>query len=97
MLNNDNDPATPLQNALIARSRTPNARLVTVRNESEHTIYGYGDSCADGYANAWLLDGVLPRADVSCPGIALPTPVADTSTQAAATQLSRARAATTEG
>jgi pimeloyl-ACP methyl ester carboxylesterase len=74
MLDNDNDPATPLRNARIARSRTPKARLVTVRNESEHTIYGYGDRCADGYANRWLLRGVLPRHDTSCPGVPLPSP-----------------------
>lgn len=74
MLNNDNDPATPLRNAQIARARTPNARLVTVRNESEHTIYGYGDACADGYANRWLLHGTLPRHDTSCPGVPLPSP-----------------------
>ncbi|MCW2530096.1 MAG: peptidase [Pseudonocardiales bacterium] len=74
MLNNDNDPATPLKNAQIARSRTPNARLVTIRNQAGHTIYGYGDECADGYANNYLLKGVLPAHDVSCPGLALPTP-----------------------
>ena len=73
MLNNDEDPATPLHNAQVARAHTPAARLVTVRNEAQHTIYGYGDACADGYANRWLLRGVLPQHDVSCPGLPLPS------------------------
>lgn len=84
MLNNDNDPATPLKNAQLARSRTPKARLVTIRNQAGHTIYGYGDDCADGYANNYLLKGILPAHDANCPGLPLPTPnesgtVSDTS------------------
>jgi pimeloyl-ACP methyl ester carboxylesterase len=72
MLANSDDPATPLAGALIARSRTPNARLVTVLDEADHTIYGYGDSCADGYANRWLLHGLLPQGNPVCPGVSLP-------------------------
>lgn len=86
MLNNSDDPATPLANALIARSHTPNARLVTVLNESDHTIYGYGDTCADGYANRWLLAGTLPAHDAVCPGIPLPRRSNDVSSLAGTAQ-----------
>jgi hypothetical protein len=79
MLNNTDDPATPLSNALIARSHTPNARLVTVLNTAVHTIYGYGDTCADAYVNRWLVNGTLPAQDATCPGIPLPKPTTSNS------------------
>lgn len=76
MVNNDGDPATPLANALAARARTPRARLVTVLDQPDHTIYGAGDECVEKTVNTWLLDGVLPRGDVRCKGLPLPVPQA---------------------
>ncbi len=75
MLNNTDDPATPLANALAARAKTPRASLVKVR-QPDHTIYGRGDECADGYVNTYLLKGVLPAGTTSCPGVPLPVPAA---------------------
>jgi pimeloyl-ACP methyl ester carboxylesterase len=72
MINNDADPATPLGNAAAARAATPNARLVTVKKQPDHTIYGSGDGCVEEIANAWLLRGALPARDTSCPGLPLP-------------------------
>ncbi|MFN8080421.1 MAG: alpha/beta fold hydrolase [Kineosporiaceae bacterium] len=76
MINNDADPATPLGNALSARRNTPNARLVTVTDQPDHTIYGNGDACVEGIANGWLINGVLPRRDTRCAGLPLPVPEA---------------------
>ncbi|MFI7588564.1 alpha/beta fold hydrolase [Spongisporangium articulatum] len=76
MLNNTDDPATPLANAVLARAHTPNARLVVVKDQPDHTIYAYGDDCADGYANTFLLQGRLPAKDTTCPGRPLPEPAA---------------------
>ena len=76
MINNDADPATPLGNALAARRNTPNARLVTVTAQPDHTIYGNGDACVEGLANGWLINGVMPRRDTRCAGLPLPVPEA---------------------
>lgn len=78
MLNNAADPATPLANARAARARTPNARLVTVSGQPDHTIFGQGAPCVENVARAWLLRGVLPKADLVCAGLPLPDPTADT-------------------
>jgi len=74
MINNGADPATPLANARLARKHTPSAVLVTVSGEPDHTIYGSGDACVERIANAWLIDGVRPKADAVCPGLPLPDP-----------------------
>ena len=76
MLNNREDPATPYANALDDIAHTPHAVLVTIKNEPDHTIYGDGDECADARVNAWLVQGVLPKGNVSCPGVPLPVPAA---------------------
>ena len=92
MLANDGDPATPYAGALHAHRAAPNTRLITVRDEPDHTIYGAGVACVDDAVNAWLIDGVLPRRDLTCQGQALPTPnvvaTAATRTAAAATTAS---------
>ena len=74
MINNDADPATPLANAEAARAAVPRARLVTVEDQPDHTVYGRGDACVDDVADAWLLDGNLPDEDLTCPGLPLPEP-----------------------
>ena len=74
MINNAADPATPLANARLARKHTPSAVLLTVSGEPDHTIYGSGDACVERIANAWLIDGVRPKADAVCPGLPLPDP-----------------------
>ena len=89
MLANSDDPLTPLANALIDRSLTPNARLLTVLNDADHTIYGYGDACADGYANRWLVDGTLPAQDATCPGIPLPKPLGQSTAESVRAQTHR--------
>lgn len=72
MINNDGDPATPYSGARRAHEATPNSILLTVRHESDHTIYGAGDTCVENIANRWLLNGILPSHDRVCEGIPLP-------------------------
>jgi hypothetical protein len=72
MVNNQDDPVTPLEGALHAASRFPSARLLVVRNESQHTIYGQGNACVDGYVDAFLLTGALPPEAATCEGFPLP-------------------------
>lgn len=79
MIANDHDPATPYQGALRAHRETPSSRLITVRHEGGHTVYGGGLPCVEDVVNAYLVRGVWPRRDVTCPeGFPLPDPTATT-------------------
>lgn len=80
MLQNDADPATPYSGGLAAHRAAPNTRLITVRDQPDHTIYGAGISCVDDAVDRWLLDGVLPRRDLTCQGQPLPDPTVATAT-----------------
>jgi MFS family permease len=42
--------------------------LITVVDDGNHTIYAKGHPCVEQIANAWLIGGVLPHGDVTCPG-----------------------------
>jgi len=77
MVNNADDPATPLSNARAARRHTPKARLVTVSRQPDHTVYASGNTCVDCVVNAWLIRGVLPAADITCSGLPLPDPATE--------------------
>ncbi|WP_106402497.1 alpha/beta hydrolase [Actinocorallia populi] len=68
------DPATPYGEAVRARKRYKNSRLVTVRNEGDHAIYGRGNACVDNTVDRYLIDGVYPKRDSSCQGLPLPVP-----------------------
>ncbi|GAA0944636.1 alpha/beta hydrolase [Actinocorallia libanotica] len=68
------DPATPYGEAIRAHKRYKNSRLVTVRNEGDHAIYGRGNACVDNTVDKYLIDGVYPKGDKSCQGLPLPVP-----------------------
>lgn len=72
MLQNDRDPATPYEGALRARRDFDGARMITVRDEGNHTIYP-GNPCVDAKVEAYLL-GRAPAADATCLGLGLPKP-----------------------
>jgi pimeloyl-ACP methyl ester carboxylesterase len=94
MINSERDPATPIEGARRAHTKTPGSVLLTVVDYGDHSIYGFaGNSCVDRIANAWLIDGVLPKHDLTCPGAPLPTP----STPAALEARSPANVANTAG
>ena len=87
MLQNDGDPATPYSAGQAAHVRTPGSVLVSVKNEGDHTIYGTGNECVELVADRWLVDGRLPRKDVTCQGLPLPDPTALSAFRASGTRL----------
>lgn len=78
MVQNDKDPATPIEGAKIAQDGFEGARMLTVTNEGDHTTYASGtpNTCVDDAVEDYLVDGVVPAADSSCPGVPIPPPVA---------------------
>ncbi|GAA0507310.1 peptidase [Saccharopolyspora subtropica] len=74
MLQSENDPATAFEGAWIAHQEFQGSRMVTVRNEGDHGVFGTGNACVDDVVSAYLVDGRVPRADVTCEGIPAPEP-----------------------
>ena len=59
------DPATPLVWAQSLAKQLDNAVLVT-RDGDGHTGYHQGSSCVDDAVESYLVDGTVPKSDVSC-------------------------------
>ncbi|MCR3753478.1 alpha/beta hydrolase [Lentzea californiensis] len=74
MVQSVRDPATPLAGAQRAHAKFANSRLLTVRDEGDHGIYGFGNDCVGDVVESYLVDGVVPKKDLSCPGVPLPAP-----------------------
>ncbi|MDX8053643.1 alpha/beta hydrolase [Lentzea sp. BCCO 10_0798] len=74
MVQSVRDPATPLAGAQRAHAKFANSRMLTVRDEGDHGIYGFGNDCVSDVVESYLVDGVVPRKDLSCPGVPLPAP-----------------------
>ncbi len=68
------DPATPLEGAQRAHRKFANSRMLTVQDEGDHGIYGFGNDCVSAVVEGYLVDGVVPSKDLSCPGVPLPAP-----------------------
>ncbi|MFE9745453.1 alpha/beta hydrolase [Saccharothrix saharensis] len=83
MVQSERDPATPLEGAQRAHRNFAGSRMLTVTDEGDHGIYGFGNPCVDEVAEAFIVDGVVPPHDVTCPGTPLPDPTAPTSTSTA--------------
>ncbi|WP_280221037.1 alpha/beta hydrolase [Nocardia neocaledoniensis] len=68
LVQNRRDPVTPHRNAELLRAKFGDrARLVSV-DQSGHGAYVNHDSaCAKATTTAFLVDGTMPPADVSCP------------------------------
>ncbi|MGH3915477.1 MAG: alpha/beta hydrolase [Pseudonocardiaceae bacterium] len=77
MVQNERDPATPIEGALRARDNFAGARLLTVTEEGDHTTYASGDpnDCVNDAVEDYLVDGVVPELDTSCAGNPIPPPV----------------------
>ncbi|MFD1050645.1 alpha/beta hydrolase [Kibdelosporangium lantanae] len=43
------------------------SRLVTWADAFRHGVYASGNACVDNAVSRYLLDGVLPAGDVTCP------------------------------
>ncbi|HEY8371345.1 MAG TPA: alpha/beta hydrolase [Pseudonocardiaceae bacterium] len=78
MVQSENDPATPMEGAVRAHRAFANSRMLTVTDEGDHGIYASGNACVDDVVEAYLVDGVVPRRDLTCPGLPLPDPTAAT-------------------
>ncbi|MEV6244131.1 alpha/beta hydrolase [Lentzea sp. NPDC051838] len=74
MVQSVRDPATPLEGAQRAHRKFANSRMLTVQDEGDHAIYGFGNNCVGDVVESYLVDGVVPTRDLSCPGVPLPAP-----------------------
>lgn len=76
MVQNERDPATPIEGALRARDNFAGARLLTVTHEGDHTTYASGspNDCVNDAVEDYLVDGVVPERDTSCAGNPIPPP-----------------------
>ncbi len=74
------DPATPYAGAQDAHKLLPSARMVVVKGGGNHgqSMEQPSNSCVQGYLNAYLATGALPRApglvNATCPAVPAPTP-----------------------
>ncbi|MGW4208507.1 alpha/beta hydrolase [Lentzea sp. NPDC004789] len=74
MVQSVRDPATPLEGARKAHRNFNNSVLLTVEDEGDHGIYGLGNRCVNDIVERYLVDGVTPAKDLTCPGVPLPAP-----------------------
>ncbi|WP_447003987.1 alpha/beta hydrolase [Saccharothrix isguenensis] len=78
MVQSVRDPATPLEGAQRAHRKFQGSRLLTVTDEGDHGVYGFGNACVDDVVESFIVDGKVPTADLTCPGMPLPDPTAPT-------------------
>ncbi len=74
MVQSVRDPATPIEGARRAHQGFENSVLLTVENEGDHGIYGFGNQCVNDIVERYLVDGIAPTQDLTCPGVPLPAP-----------------------
>ncbi|WNV90103.1 alpha/beta hydrolase [Umezawaea sp. Da 62-37] len=89
MVQSVRDPATPLEGAQRAHQGFAGSRLLTVTDEGDHGIYAFGNACVDDVVESFIVDGVVPRHDLTCAGIPLPEPTATLSTRSVGDPLQR--------
>ena len=65
VLGTTNDPSTPYQWAVTVASQLESGILVTRQGEG-HTAFNKGNACVDAKVEQYLIDGVVPAADVMC-------------------------------
>ncbi|MEI5585005.1 MULTISPECIES: alpha/beta hydrolase [unclassified Agromyces] len=66
VLGTTGDPSTPHAWAVAVASQLESGVLVT-RTGQGHTAFNKGDACVDAAVEQYLVDGVVPPADVTCP------------------------------
>ncbi|SFR12134.1 alpha/beta hydrolase fold [Lentzea waywayandensis] len=74
MVQSVRDPATPLEGAQRAHRNFKNSVMLTVENEGDHGIYGFGNDCVNDIVESYFIDGVTPAKDLTCQGVPLPAP-----------------------
>lgn len=65
VLGTTNDPSTPYQWAVNVASQLESGILVS-RQGDGHTAFNKGNACVDATVEQYLIDGVVPAADVVC-------------------------------
>jgi pimeloyl-ACP methyl ester carboxylesterase len=72
----DKDPTTPYAGAKEMQAALPGSRMITLHDSYSHGVFASQRStCVDATAANYLVHGVVPPADVHCPGPGLPTPL----------------------
>jgi pimeloyl-ACP methyl ester carboxylesterase len=74
MVQSVRDGATPLEGAQRAHRGFESSVMLTVENEGDHGIYGFGNECVNDVVERYLVDGVTPTKDLTCQGVPLPEP-----------------------
>ncbi|GAA2776890.1 alpha/beta hydrolase [Saccharopolyspora taberi] len=82
MVQSVHDAATPFEGARQAHERFAGSRMLTVTGEGDHGVYAGGNACVDDVVESYLVDGVVPGADLTCEGLPIPEPPAAASTGA---------------
>ena len=62
------DPATPYKWAIGLSNEIANNKLITFEGDG-HTAYMRGSKCVDKYVEDYLVDGIIPPKNESCPAI----------------------------
>jgi 6-phosphogluconolactonase/glucosamine-6-phosphate isomerase/deaminase len=65
VINNTNDSATPLQNAIAMTHDLADARLLVVKGDG-HTAFLNPSTCARNYMTTYFLTGALPPKGTVC-------------------------------
>jgi len=65
VLGTTNDPATPYEWAVSVASQLESGILVTLQGEG-HTAFNKGNECVNATVEQYLVEGVVPAADVMC-------------------------------
>ena len=65
VLGTTNDPSTPYAWAVAVATQLESGILVT-RQGDGHTAFNKGNACVDATVEQYLIDGVVPAADVLC-------------------------------
>lgn len=73
MLQNEYDPATPVEGAVNALNSVPDGRMILIDNEPSHAAFPYGSDCVDLPILNYFLTGKLPEAKMNyCQALPLP-------------------------
>jgi pimeloyl-ACP methyl ester carboxylesterase len=64
---NAGDPFTPYSGQLVMHRALTGSRLVTQPGAFRHQAYLNGSTCVDNAVNRYLIDGVRPAGDMTCP------------------------------
>jgi pimeloyl-ACP methyl ester carboxylesterase len=74
MVQSERDAPTPIEGARRAHAGFAGSKMLTVKDEGDHGIYGFDNSCVNDVVERYLVDRVTPPKDLSCPGVPLPEP-----------------------